>query len=233
MQKSKCWFITLTLRGRPGDSLVSMLDQLRDAWKQLRRLEGWRKNITGGAVMLEVKWSVTSGGHWHPHYHIIAHGPGVDEAWLRHAWSAVSRGSDQCKVLPITDAGAALSYVSKYASKPVDASFLRRPALLDEAVHALKGVRLCSCFGSWHGTPLHEDPADDEETDVLTTWVYEGTAGDLERRAKRGEAVAIQLLERVDVLRALRHAFADRRGGAPPHGPATGPSVTAAAAVAA
>ena len=41
-------FITLTVLGRPSDSLTSMIDRLRHAWKELRRLEGWRNHIRGG-----------------------------------------------------------------------------------------------------------------------------------------------------------------------------------------
>lgn len=218
----KLMFITLTIRGRPSDSLASMLDRLRDAWKELRRLRGWRDNVRGGVVMLEVKYSRTSGGHWHPHYHMICEGNWVDPKWLSAAWSVITRGSDQVDVQRVREERVALSYVSKYASKPLDPSFVMRPSLIDEAMVALKGVRLAACFGTWHGTPLSKGITDEQadETAVLTEWVYEGTADDIAIRAGRGDTDAIQLLSRVERIMRLRHALTDRCTSPPSDPPA-------------
>lgn len=204
-------FLTLTVLGRPTDSLASMIDRLRNAWKELRRLKGWQNHIRGGAVMLEIKWSATSGGHWHPHYHIVCEGTWIEEAWLRAAWKLITRDSHECNVQRIKEPEKALGYVVKYASKPMDSSFTSRSFLLDEAMTALKGVRLASCFGTWHGTPLStklEKEAIDE-TEAITSWVYEGTTSDLEFRATRGDQAATQLLQHVERLlriRSLRYA---------------------------
>ena len=211
---SKLQFITLTVRGRPDDSLVGQIEKLSAAWKSLRKLDGWKNSIGGGAIMLEVKWSKFSGGHWHPHYHLITEGSGVDEAWLRHAWATVTGDSDQVNVQWVKEAAKALSYVTKYASKPLDASFVRRPALIDEAMRALKGRRLAALFGSWYGIPLKEE-YEDEEAEVLTTWGYVGTVGDLECRAERGDAEARALLVRARAILALRALGALRRRGPP------------------
>lgn len=207
-------FITLTVRGRPADSLTSMIDRLREGWKEIRRMKGWKAQVRGGAVMLEVKWSPSSGGHWHPHYHIVAEGTFIDEAWLREAWKLITRDSDQVNVQRIREPAKALAYVSKYASKPVDNSFVSRPALIDEAMTALKGVRLAACFGTWHGTPLArriEEEVEDE-TEVLTSWVYEGTVSDLRARTAAADEEARQLLEQVERIlrvRSLRHRRRD------------------------
>lgn len=202
---AKLQFLTLTVRGRPGDSLSGQIEKLNAAWKALRKLDGWKNHVGGGAIMLEVKWSHHSGGHWHPHYHLITEGTGIDKEWLRHAWAAVTGDSDQIDVQWIKEPGKALSYVTKYASKPLDASFLRKPNLLDEALKSLKGRRLAALFGSWYGTPLKEE-FDDEDTEVLTQWRYAGTIGDLEFRAGRGEADAKLLLSRVARLLQIRSA---------------------------
>lgn len=210
----KLLFVTLTVRGKPEQSLQSRVDALRDAWKALRRLDGWRDSVRGGALCLEVKWSATSGGHWHPHYHLIVEGDWIDKAWLSAAWRAVTGDSDQVDVQRIKDPRQALGYVTKYASKPLDGSFLRRRDLLDEAMRTLKGVRLCSLFGSWYGTPLREE-FEHEETEVLTTWVYEGTTRDLGCRAERGDREARLLLARVAAVLSLRHTLAQRCRGSP------------------
>jgi hypothetical protein len=211
--KDKLMFITLTVRGKPADSLSSMLDRLRNGWKELRRLKGWSSSVRGGVVMLEVKHSKTSGGHWHPHYHIIAEGSWIDPKWLADAWRVITRDSDQVDVQRIKEEKAALSYVSKYASKPVDPSFVMRPNLLDEAMKTLRGVRLAACFGTWHGTPLSRKVEADDGTEVITAWVYEGTRDDLAFRAERGDAQAKQLLQHVERYLALRHALTERCRG--------------------
>jgi len=208
-------FITLTVRGLPTDTLAEQIEKLKAAWRGLRKLPGWSNTVSGGAVMLEVKWSKTAGGHWHPHYHIIAEGRWVDRAWLKAAWYALTGDSDQVDVQRIDEPGKALSYVTKYASKPMDTSFTRRRWLLDEAMRTLKGVRLCSLFGTWYGTPLKEE-SEDDETDVLTTWVYCGSTRDLECRAERGDGEARNILRGVERQLALRHALTERCRRPPP-----------------
>lgn len=218
----KLMFITLTVRGRPDDSLRSMIDRLREGWKELRRLKGWKGLVRGGAVMLEVKWSATSGGHWHPHYHLVVEGEWVDEQWLRDAWKLITRDSDQVNVQRIKEPRQALGYITKYASKPMDSSFTSRPVLLDEAMKTLRGIRLAACFGSWHGTPLARKVESEgtDETEGLTQWVYEGTVDDLRTRASTQDQQAADVLaavERILRVRSLRDQR--RRGDAESHGP--------------
>jgi hypothetical protein len=209
---NKLMFVTLTVRGRPSDSLTSMLDRLRAAWKELRRLKGWSNTIKGGVVMLEVKWSRTSGGHWHPHYHLICEGAWLDEKWLQLAWKLLTRDSDQVKVQAVNDEAIALRYVSKYASKPVDPSFVMRPSLIDEAMKSLKGVRLAACFGSWHGTPLSKgvEDAETDDTEAISGWVYKGTVDDCRTRAAVEGRQARAFMARVEALLRLRSALALR-----------------------
>lgn len=220
--QDRLMFITLTIRGRPSDSLQSMLDRLREGWKELRRLKGWSNHVRGGACMLEVKWSPTSGGHWHPHYHIVCEGEWIDPAWLSAAWKLITRDSDQVNVQRITEPRKALGYVTKYASKPLDSSFTMRAYLLDEAMRTLKGVRLAACFGTWHGTPLARltEKGESDEAEVVSQWVYQGTTDDLRARATAADREAADLLARVERLlqvRSLRHLR--RRGPPEVYGP--------------
>lgn len=214
-------FITLTVRGKPGDSLQSLITKLTEGWKGLRRLKYWNERIRGGAIMLEVKYSLTSGGHWHPHFHLLCHGKWLDQQWLRDAWNVLTRDSDQCDVQRVVEVEKALGYVVKYASKPMDASFTQRPHLLREAMRTLKGKRLCACFGSWYGTPLHEEDLEaDDETRVLTQWRYCGTRRVLECRASGGDAAAKIILARLVRAQALRLTLDKRCRSSPPNGPA-------------
>jgi hypothetical protein len=223
LKESKPLFITLTIRGTPGDRLATLIDRLADGWKELRRLKHWKERIDGGAIMLEVKYSRTSGGHWHPHYHLLCHGRYIEEQWLRDAWKLITRDSDQVKILRVDDIPKAIGYVVKYASKPMDSSFTMVPNLLREAMQTLKGRRLCACFGTWYGTALNEKVDDAEDpTEVLTQWRFVGTTRDLEFRAGTGDRDAIRILAGVERASALRYALLERcRGPDTVHGTPT------------
>jgi hypothetical protein len=86
-------------------------------------------------------------------------------------------------------------YVTKYASKPLNTSFANSPALLDEALRALKGRRLCLTFGSWYGTPLTD--AEDDGLDLETDHSFHRHCPleDLLQRANRGERDAINTVK--------------------------------------
>lgn len=214
LKESQPLFITLTIRGLPGDRLENLIDRLNAGWKELRRLKHWQQRIDGGAIMLEIKYSRTSGGHWHPHYHLLCHGRFIEKQWLSDAWKLITRDSDQVDIQRVTDLPKALGYVVKYASKPMDASFTMRPNLLNEAMRALKGRRLCACFGTWYGTPLNDRPeVTPDETEVLTTWRFVGTCRDLECRAGRGDRQAIDILSNVERQKRLRYALTLRCRG--------------------
>lgn len=217
LEREPAMFITLTVRGRPGDHLAGQIKKLSDGWKALRRLPLWRNSIRGGAIMLEVKWSKTSGGHWHPHYHLVCHGEWIDQHRLKAAWYAITGDSDQVNIQRIVEIEKSLGYVSKYASKCVDASFVMKPGLLREAMVALRGKRLCACFGSWHGTPLREklEPEYDEDGTLsyevsLTAWVYRGTIATLRMHEAGGDTQAANLLRCVERQTALRFALSER-----------------------
>lgn len=211
LEKEAPLFITFTVRGKVGDTLAGQIDRLTDAWKELRRLKHWRENIRGGAIMLEIKWSTESGGHWHPHYHILAHGHFIEKQWLSDAWRLITRDSDQVDIQRVTDLPKALGYVTKYASKPMDASYTNRPHLLTEAMRTLKGRRLCACFGDWYGTPLNDKGEENaEEIPTFTPWAFVGTCRTLQSKADDGDAHAAKLLQAVERAKRLRYALLDR-----------------------
>lgn len=224
VEEQRTMFITLTVRGGPKDLLETQLKKLTDAWKQLKRSPVWKEHVAGGAIMLEVKWSVTSGGHWHPHYHLLCHGKWLNQDRLRATWFSITGDSDQCDVQPVVETAKAIGYVTKYASKCVDSSFVMRPKRLAEAIHALRGRRLCACFGSWFGTPLREKLEPEDATKVLTGWMYLGTQRDLEYRSGNGDKEARIILGEVERQRAIRYALTERcrSNAASSHPPPTG-----------
>jgi len=151
-------FITLTLCGKK-EPLSELIDRLYRHFRSLRAHPIWEK-VSGGAAFLEVKWS-DKAMRWHPHLHIICEARFIDQGELSSVWRGITKDSFIVDIRKVRDSDVTARYVTKYASKPLNMSFANTPALLDEAVLALKGRRLCLCFGTWYGTPL--DAAEDTE----------------------------------------------------------------------
>lgn len=151
-------FITLTLCGKK-EPLAPLIDRLYRSFRNLRAHPIWDK-VTGGAAFLEVKWS-DKAQRWHPHLHIICEAGFIDQGELSDVWRGITKDSFIVDIRKVRDSAVTSRYVTKYASKPLNTSFANDAKLLDEAVLALKGRRLCLCFGTWYGTPL--DLAEDTE----------------------------------------------------------------------
>lgn len=204
-------FITLTVRGKSHQSLKELLSQLKTSWAALKSSPLWKSKIQGGAAMIEVKWS--DSGHWHPHLHILCHGKYLPVGPLTQLWQALTGNSHIVYVTRVTDINVPLAYVTKYASKPMDKSFVRIPGKLAEAMIALKGVRLCACFGTWYGTPLNQE-AEDETSPIFTSWSCIGSRRTLLAEAASGSKKARDILAAMERHYARRARF-DGRGGTP------------------
>lgn len=200
-------FITLTLCGR-NESLVELVDRLYRSFKALRNHPTWEERIQGGAAFLEIKWSDRA-QRWHPHLHIIAAGRFMPQQDLCDAWRSITKDSYIVDIRRIRDKVHASRYVCKYASKPLNGSFSNTPRLLDEAILALKGRRLCLCFGTWYGTPLQlaedETLADDEvDAGEWTSWLPWET---VLQHAASGDADSIELIRSLGVEAKWRQSL--------------------------
>lgn len=87
-------------------------------------------------------------------------------------------------IKPLKDAKEAAHYVSKYVAKGTSAEVWNSDDLAMEFVTAMKGVRICSTFGSWRGFALmaHKPTAED--------WTCVGTLNAIVAAWKKGEAWA-------------------------------------------
>lgn len=178
-------FLTLTISDQTP-ILAEKLDKLRDSFAKLQRSSLWKRRVAGGAAFLEVKRSERS-PNWHVHYHVLVTGRYIPHADLKHTWRNITGDSFIVDIRPGGSLTAVSRYVTKYASKPLSADILRRPALLDEAIVALHGRRLCQTFGGLRGVRLTETPTDD-------TWEQVGTLDDFLRRERDGDAEAAYVL---------------------------------------
>lgn len=201
-------FITLTLSQNSEEDLTTKISRLYRGFRDLRRIEFWKKSVRGGAAFLEIKHN-TKTNRWHPHLHILADGKYLPVGQLTTAWHGITGDSFIVDVRRAKDTKMAANYVTKYVTKPINAGFAAVPELLDEAILAMKGRRLCLTFGDWYGIrlkgddddPLQEDPMDD------TTWTSVGSLEQLWHGAREGVTTAI------DILRCLRKGGLKTRAG--------------------
>lgn len=166
IQGSESRFLTLTLR-TGSEPLTVSLDRLYTAFAVLRRTHLWRSRVSGGVALVELKWFPDT-ERWHPHLHVLIQGLYVPQPDLKALWLRITRDSSIVDIRLVRNDRHASRYITKYASKPFNSSFLHDEDRLDEALLALKGRRLAMTFGHWRGYRL-TDPPDDREWHVLGT----------------------------------------------------------------
>jgi hypothetical protein len=189
-------FITLTIAGQ-GESLGKKMDRLYKGFRALRQMPIWQQAIAGGAAFLEIKWSQRS-KRWHPHFHLICEGSFIASGKLANIWHAITGDSFIVDVRAVRDELEVSRYVTKYASKPLDMTFVGNPDLLQEAIVALHGRRLCFAFGTWYKTRLHEVDFQDSPGHNYTPLC---DLEDLLRDAEHGDAASLQLIETLHLTR--------------------------------
>lgn len=186
-------FITLTLCGK-NEPLSELIDRLYKGFRALRLHPVWEEKVKGGAAFLEIKYN-DKARRWHPHLHIIADAKYIDQGELSDIWRGITKDSFIVDIRRVRQAEVTARYVTKYASKPLNTSFTNTPALLDEAIIAFKGRRLCLCFGSWYGTSLTdaEDATLEEDIDE-EKWVMFSDLETIIGRAESGDRQAREVL---------------------------------------
>lgn len=187
-------FATLTLLGK-NNTLRETLDRIYRHFRALRATELWEKTVTGGAAFLEIKWN-NNLKRWHTHLHLLLEGRYLAQADLSRVWHGITGDSMIVDIRAVGDGPAAAGYVTKYVTKPLNSSFVNLPDQLDEAVMALRGKRLCLCFGSWYGTSLSEVEEDElfDAEAASPHWTSIGSLVDLRRQAFQGDARANLIL---------------------------------------
>lgn len=193
-------FMTLTLKAKPV-SLEYRVGELRAYFSRLKRTTLWKRSVKAGIACLEVKRYKTVDG-WHCHYHVLFQGKYIERLELARVWKIITTDSDIVDIRLAHDRKNVARYITKYVAKPLDMTYTRTDDLLDEAVLALKGVRLMDAFGSWRGRPLTQIDDDAEWTDI-------GTLDGLLYAAYRGNVWAIRLvrdLRRTGTTEALAAA---------------------------
>lgn len=197
-------FITLTLCGA-GESLAVLLDRLYKHFRALRVHPTWADNVKGGVAFLEVKWN-DKAQRWHPHFHILCDAKFIPKDELRRAWFSISKDSFIVDIQRVDSQLQCGNYVTKYASKPLNTSFSNTPSLLDEAVIALKGRRLCFAFGTWYGKALTDPDLDGDDAldQIQAGWAFFAELEELLQRANSGNPDAVQIFKSMNAEAAWR-----------------------------
>lgn len=182
-------FLTLTVAGT-GLPLADRLDHITRSFAALRRTAFWRQNVTGGIAFCEIKWSVAT-QRWHPHFHCLIEGRYLPKRAISYEWQKVTGDSKIVRIMRIPDAARVVGYITRYAGKTADHTFVRDPVRLSEAIRALLGRRLCTTFGRWRGIALTGHPSEE-------AWENIGTVHDVARLAAAGDMDCLRALAQID-----------------------------------
>lgn len=198
--------LVLTLK-HSDTPLAGQFDRLVKAFARLRAHKHWEARVKGGGYFFEVKRS-KDGKFFHPHLHVVMHASYIDQRWLSETWLGITGDSDYVYIKAIADKRVAVSYAAKYASKPFDPSVLRDNDWLDQCVLALRGRRMCGCFGEWRGRGLEDDDPSDRQ------WVNVGRLDSIIRDAEGGSESCRAILAMISPKYANRwFPSADVAGG--------------------
>ena len=175
-------FVTLTTH-EGYEGLRPAIAHLYTSFRRLQRSAFWSKRVTGGVAFLEIKWN-PGPERWHPHLHAIVHGRYIPQAALSREWKRITGGAYIVDVRACKGNERVTRYVTKYASKPLNQTFQHDTERLEEAIVALKGVRMAVTFGGWRGVLVTDKPDEGGWINIgsLQSWLERAKAGDDEAR---------------------------------------------------
>lgn len=185
IRKVEIRFLTLTIK-TDDEPLTDQVDKLYRSFQALRRGALWKRRVTGGVAFLEVKRSSRT-DRWHPHLHCLVSGYWLDKRKLSQAWHRITGDSYIVDIQRPKSDDQIIAYVTKYASKPFNNTFINRPDYLDEVVQSLAGRKLALTFGTWRGLKLSPIPDPG-------AWEYVEPLTDLLLKAARGDPGSLEVL---------------------------------------
>lgn len=155
--------VMLTLTMKPRVDPEAAREDVWAAWNRFWRFPEVKAAFAGVHAFYEVTYNPLQG--YHGHLHCIADGRMVQDrlAWLW--WRACQDGSRICwiKWIPPHERNSSLRYVSKYASKVVDAE---DPSVLLGILDDMEGKRLYRTYGTAYAVDdkdLEGPPKDEGE----------------------------------------------------------------------
>ena len=199
-------FITLTLRFS-DNTIKQDVDRLYKAFIRLRRRILWTKTQTGGIYFIEIKRRGDDNG-WHVHLHILSEGLWICNRSLSKAWREITGDSFIVDIKECESREHAARYAAKYSGKGVHGRCYHDPAILREAMEAIKGRRLVGKWGTWSDLELKQENPDEE-------WHAIDTLDRLIRRSEHGDLKAAQILQSLTGERPCKTNPTEHRGRGP------------------
>ena len=138
-------FLTFTLKHSNKD-LAEQIDILYASFKQLRRINLFKKNAQSGVWFFQIVKSKTD-NLLHPHLHVITGGGYIPRRELSREWLRITGESFVVDIRAINNPATASDYVARYASKTCNPSAFCIDEL-NEIDRAIKKHRVCGSWGS-------------------------------------------------------------------------------------
>jgi len=179
-------FFTLTQRKRQREheSAKEAIERLKASWRRLTNTKTktgrvFKMLCPGGMRAMEVTWSESGGGGFHPHLHCVGElAPGVTlehfRSFVLSVWCSSSDAEEYGQDFrPLCE--TSIGQLAKYATKPLE-DISGAPSIARELFAALHGARLCEGFGSWKSW---RQWVPEEESDAEPLMLSKVQAGEL------------------------------------------------------
>lgn len=141
-------FLTLTVKNR--ETLEGGVEDVRAAFKELRRRQLYKRAWHGGIYAIE---AVNKGRGWHVHLHAIVEGRYIQQQRIAADWLDITGDSQIVDIRECRNGEDTLRYLLKYITKRPECAGYE-----DEYNQTLKGKRLVHAFGLWYGNLKLELP---------------------------------------------------------------------------
>jgi len=189
--------LTLTVSAKK-QKLSDAITHLYSSFRLLRQTKLWNKKVFGGMAFLEIKWNEEK-KRWHPHLHVVMEGHYIEQGFVTQFWKAITGDSQIVDIRRIFNPDTVKRYVTKYVTKPMNPTFIDRPARLDEAIAAMKGKRMVIPFGTWYAKKIEEETDEQirEQQKLDPVWNAVGNIATFLSRAANGDRRSIEIIRRL------------------------------------
>jgi hypothetical protein len=188
-------FITLTLRSST-QPLRDEVTHLFASFRRLRQTTLWKRRVAWGVAILEITINPVT-KLFHPHLHIIAKCGFIPRKALSKTWEKASDGSCVSDIRAITNASAAVHYMTKYVTKgSYDEAAQAAGIDAAEQINALYRKKTVLWFGNRPVPEEEEDKPHEEKRRV--SWINVTGLDNIIFHARHGVERAIALLGALD-----------------------------------
>lgn len=156
-------FILLTTTIRSQQE-ITMLYDLKDSFRRLRRTKAWEEHIFGGVGTYEDTYHPEKGHHFHVHL-LLLRGRYWLQQEIRELWKKITHGEGE--VVDIRPAGSlekGVLEVTKYIHDPTNLEKWGPDQV--KQFSTLKRVKFAECYGELRGIVPDLEDKDGEEEDI-------------------------------------------------------------------